>query len=411
MTKLRGRLLAKIWIGFLVLLASLSGPVVLGNSAVWAADSCTAPATDYGTDTMSAPIPSTASYTVWTHIKIPSSSANSILLNVAGTCYNVGASTSVPANTWEWIDYYDGSTSKVITQSLTQGSKNVELIGTSTGVLVDQIEFVPGSCVPTGNGSNCTTATTTTGGSSGSGGGGGGTTTSGGGGSTSGSGGGSVSVVQSGGSLTPSTTSTPTQIDSPVTLQPSTSGSASDPVIEVQYYLNKKLLATVTTAPFTYKLDSTKILNGTYTLTTKTTYASGNVTTTSQKLIVKNPASLRQLLLAAEHYIVAEVITLIVLIVGFKLLRKWLRSRQGQVSGDGPMPAVAGGDGYVPLSYAPSAYPTENPSLPPQPPMQPTDGTPPTNGEGNYAALPYANSPGAAAPQEQQVPPANNKQA
>ncbi|HEY4160910.1 MAG TPA: Ig-like domain-containing protein [Candidatus Saccharimonadales bacterium] len=386
-----------------------AAPVVPGTQAVWAADSCTAPATDYGTDTMSVSIPSTASYTVWTHIKIPSSSANSILLNVGGTCYNVGGSAAIPANTWEWINYYDGKTASVATQSLTQGSKSVALIGTSTGVLVDQVEFVPGSCVPTGNGSNCTAATTTTGGTTT---GGSGTTTTGGGTSTgrSGGGGSGPTKVVSGGTFTPSTTSTPTQVTAPVTLQPTLSDPGDGNVIEVQYYLNNKLIATLTTTPFAYKLDTTKILNGTYTLTTKKTYDSGHVVSTSQKIIVKNPASLEQLMLAARHYIVIELIALVILFIGCRLFLKRLKLRRPTA---GSLSPAGTADAYGPLTYAPSSpYPTETQPTASQFPVQPVNGsTPPADNGGGYGALPYSNTPPAPEsqsplPQPQQIPPA-----
>lgn len=355
--------------------ALITGVLALGHQSVWAADSCSAPATNYGTVSMSVPSLPAGTYTIWTHMKIPSSSANSVLLNVGGTCYNVGGSTSIPANAWEWINYYDGRNTNVVQQSLGQGTQSVKITGQSSGVRVDQIEFVLGSCVPSGTGGNCVSSGGSTGGSTG----GGGTAT---GGTRSSSGGGNVSVLGQNGTLTPTDTGTPTQVGGSVTLQPGT--SAGDAIIEVQYYLNNKLLAAVTTPPFSYHLDTKKILNGTYTLTTKTTYASGNATSTSQKLIVKNPFSFTQLMLMARHYIVVEIILLIVLIVAFRLLRKWLRSRRPPA--DSLPPAAGSGGGgtpYIPLSYNNSPYPVPtgtpgNPAPLPQLPVPPVvgEGTP-----------------------------------
>lgn len=312
----------------------VSTMMILGYQTAWATDSCTAPSADYGTDTMSTSIPAAGSYTVWTHLKIPNSSANSVLLNVSGTCYNVGGSTSIPVNTWEWIDYYDGNSNSTIVRSLSQGNQNVELIGTASGVRVDQVEFVSNGCTPASDGSNCTLITTTGGGSSDSE--------------------DSLSSPSSSGST----------LKSPAS-------STSNPILKVQYYLNNKLKATITTAPFTYHLNTKKILNGTYTLETKTIYTSGKSVTTSQKIVIKNPASLTQLLLTVEHYAVQEIIGLIVLIIIFAVVRKLVKSRRGPTNTILP---PDNGNAYESLvsMYSSNATPSPNP----QPQNPPTNGTP-----------------------------------
>jgi len=92
------------------------------------------------------------------------------------------------------------------------------------------------------------------------------------------------------------------QISAPATMSPDTASSPGDPVIKAQYYLDKKLLASVTAAPYTYRLNTTNIRNGQHTFTTKTFYLSGKISTSSQKLNVKNPPSLTQTRLVAQHY-------------------------------------------------------------------------------------------------------------
>jgi hypothetical protein len=376
-------------------IALIAAPVMLRFQPVWAADSCSTPATNYGTDTTSVTLSGTATYTIWTHMEIPSSSANSILLNINGTCYNVGGGTSIPANTWEWIDYYDGKSANTVGQSLNQGNQNVQFIGTSSGARVDEVELVPGTCTPTGNGNNCVTTTTTGGSSSG------GTGSAGGGGSVAtvgtstnnNSGSGYTSGGINGGTLTPTNTSTPTQVTSPFTVQPATSSNSnSDPIVKVQYYLSNKLLATVTTSPFSYRVNTKKILNGTYTLKTNTIYKSGNTSVTSQTIIIKNPASFTQLMLAAEHYIVPEIVTLFILIVGIALIRKRMRSRQ-QLDGSSGGSTDIGGGSYMPLSYASTSYPTESQPVPFQSPEKPADNPVPASVGDTFVPLSYANSP------------------
>jgi len=333
----------KYWIVTLLFVSTLvMGIVVLGHQYAYAADSCTAPATSYGTDRVTQSLSTSGSFTIWAHMEVPSTSADTVLLNVNGTCYNVGGGSSIPTNSWQWVNYYDGSSANVMQQSLSQGTQSILLTGTASGVRVDAVEFVPGSCTPSGNGSNCTTSTSSSGssGSTGSTGSSGSTTgstsstssagTSGSSGSTTNnSQGHGVAVVGNNGTLTTTNTSTPSQVSTPVTLQPnaSTTGS-SDPILKVQYYLNKKLLDTATAAPFTFHFDSTKYLNGTYTLTTKTTHRSGAVTSTSQKLIIKNPASFTQFMLQAAHYSIYLFMLLIVVGAAIYLLLMRLRNRQ-----------------------------------------------------------------------------------
>jgi chitinase len=128
------------------------------------ADSCTAPTTAYGTDTMSMTIPSTGTYYIWTRMQAPTTSANEILLNIDNAdCYDVGGSSSMTTGAWDWIDYSDGSTSSVIKASLTAGTHSLVLTGIEGGVSVDRIEALADStCTPTSTGDNCTPAVDTT---------------------------------------------------------------------------------------------------------------------------------------------------------------------------------------------------------------------------------------------------------
>jgi hypothetical protein len=121
------------------------------------ADSCTPPTTTYGTDTMSVNIATAGTYSIWTRVETPSSSVNSILLNIDNsTCFNVGGS-SLTANTWTWVNYADGNTATKVTANLSAGTHTFTLTGTESGLMVDRIEaLADNTCVPTGTGDNCT---------------------------------------------------------------------------------------------------------------------------------------------------------------------------------------------------------------------------------------------------------------
>jgi len=140
---------------FGLLFGMLMTPLSLGLAS---ADSCTPPGTTYGTDTMSVTIPSSGTYSIWTRIQTPSSSVNSILLNIDNSsCFNVGGSSSITPNTWTWVNYEDGSTSNLVTANLTAGTHTFTLTGTESGMMVDRIEaLADNTCVPTGTGDNCT---------------------------------------------------------------------------------------------------------------------------------------------------------------------------------------------------------------------------------------------------------------
>lgn len=127
-----------------------------GNRPALAADSCTPPATTYGSDTVTVTIPLTTTYTIWTRLQAPTGSTSTVLLDVDGTtCYNVGGAAE-PASTWNWINYSDADTSSTIQLSLSEGNHSFEFIGTSPSVEIDRIEALNDStCTPLGTGDNC----------------------------------------------------------------------------------------------------------------------------------------------------------------------------------------------------------------------------------------------------------------
>jgi hypothetical protein len=122
---------------------------------------CTPPSPSFGTDIMIVTIPVTTSYTLWTRIKAPSSTNNSMLLQVDSTnCFILGGGSTLPLNTWTWVNSASGITSPSNSITLTQGTHTIELIGNNPDIAIDNIELLSDpNCVPAVLGTNCTTIT------------------------------------------------------------------------------------------------------------------------------------------------------------------------------------------------------------------------------------------------------------
>jgi fibronectin type 3 domain-containing protein len=125
---------------------------------------CTLPATTLGTATTQVNVPAAGTYHVWSRVMAPDTTNNSYYLQVGSGCAAVmGDSTSIPANTWTWVDYTNGSTaSKFNATFATAGVQNAVLTGKEAGVRVDRILLVADTCVPTGTGDNCVNPVDTT---------------------------------------------------------------------------------------------------------------------------------------------------------------------------------------------------------------------------------------------------------
>jgi hypothetical protein len=145
------------------LLAFVGLMLVMPNPAASAA-SCVPPATTYGTDTLSVQQPTTSTYTIWVRVQAPSATSTSPLMlqtstGTAGTspsCFNVGGTTSIPANTWTWVNA--GSTALTAYSASAANQTEAKLVGIQAGVEVDSVLFLANAnCTPTGTGTNCTT--------------------------------------------------------------------------------------------------------------------------------------------------------------------------------------------------------------------------------------------------------------
>ncbi len=216
-----------------------------------ASAACTAPSTDYGTDTVTFTVPSTATYRLWSRIMAPDSTNNTYLLEVdGGNCYNVGG--AVPASSWTWVDYQGGVTNNLIQQSLAQGTHTFKLIGNKPGLKVDRVVALSDpNCIPTGSGDNCNTPSDT---------------------------------------QPPAVTLTAPAEGVTVSGLVSIAAGATDNVgvTKVEFYDNSTLISTDTTSPYTTSWDSSKVPNGTHVISARAYDAAGNVSTDSSTVTAKN---------------------------------------------------------------------------------------------------------------------------
>lgn len=121
--------------------------------------------------------------------------------------------------------------------------------------------------------------------------------------------------------VTPSSTNSGTTVpnegtvavSTPITVEPAT--VQTEGVKKVEYYLNDKLVATKTTAPYAYSVDTTKLKNGTYTLKTKTYYTNGSIKNANQKLLVKNAKSKSNTGLIYSALILLVVVSVFIIII------------------------------------------------------------------------------------------------
>lgn len=122
----------------------------------------TAPPTTYGQVTQSINVTTAGTYRVWSRIKAPDTTNNSYYFQVdsGGCAYDVGDSSSIPANTWTWVNYQDGNTASPIDVTLTAGAHTLIYTGKEPDVLLDKVMLLTDtSCVPvdtaTTYGDNC----------------------------------------------------------------------------------------------------------------------------------------------------------------------------------------------------------------------------------------------------------------
>lgn len=112
--------------------------------------------TNLGVATFTANAAVAGTYKVWSRIMASSSIVNSYYLQVDNTCPILVGGSTLPSNTWTWINYQNGNTGSAINVSLTAGSHQIKLIGKTANTKVDRLIITNNlSCSPTGTGDNC----------------------------------------------------------------------------------------------------------------------------------------------------------------------------------------------------------------------------------------------------------------
>ena len=161
--------LPRVWIihlGRLLLLSVgvlASGGLFLGTlftpATVIAA--CAALPSTAGTAQVTLQLPTAGTYRVWVREQPATSSATSFYLQIAdaGACSVSMGGAPLPAGVWSWVDYTGGQTANTENVTVTSGNHLVEFAGQSPSVLLDKVLLLSStSCVPTGDGTNCTSA-------------------------------------------------------------------------------------------------------------------------------------------------------------------------------------------------------------------------------------------------------------
>jgi chitodextrinase len=226
--------------------------LAMGHRVLAAA--CSTPSTDYGTDTMTVNVPAATTYVLWARIMVPDTTNNSINVQVdSSTCFNVGGSSSIPANTWTWVNYQNGATATPNTISLSAGSHTIKLIGTKPGVSVDRVILASDtSCTPTGTGDSCA----------------------------------------SGDSTPPTVSVTAPSNNASVSGNVTLSASASDAsgIASVKFLVDGTTVSTDTSSPYGFTWNSAGVSNGAHTIKAQATDKAGNTATSGTVNVTVNNA-------------------------------------------------------------------------------------------------------------------------
>lgn len=221
-----------------------------------AAAGCTVPTTNYGVATGTLTVPTTGTYYIWSRIMPADTTNNSYMLEVDGTnCYTVGGSSSITANSWTWVNYQNGSSSSRISQSLSAGSHSIKLIGSTPSLKIDRVMAVTdSSCTPTSTGDNCAVIADTAAPSV------------------------TINSPSLGATVSGTTTVTATVTD-------------DTGVSKVEFYVDNTLQATNTTTPYSFSWDTSKLTDGSHSISVKAYDPTGNIGMESISVNIKNADS------------------------------------------------------------------------------------------------------------------------
>ena len=206
-------------------------------------------ATNYGKITNSVTLPESGYYKVWVRMKAADATNNSAQLQVDNGIVSTVGGSNLNTTTWTWVS--------LPAMSLGSGTRNISIIGTQKGVKIDRVIVTNETCIPSGTGDLCAT-------------------------------------------ITPPPTVTPGVTISGITSGQIISGvvpvtvTSNGSIEEVSFRPDNVWDTTISTAPFTYKWDTTKYPNGTHTLVSRTRFVGnpgGTYTLSSITVTIKNEVS------------------------------------------------------------------------------------------------------------------------
>lgn len=148
-----------------VIAVTLSLMAMLAVRVESADAACPAQDTSRGTVTSTFNVPQTGTYTVWSRIMAEGTN-DAYTLEIDGTtCGIVVGNANNNATGWKWINYRDGNANSKITVNLTAGSHTMTMIGREDGVKLDRVMFLSNpDCIPDDatKGDNCVEVLDTT---------------------------------------------------------------------------------------------------------------------------------------------------------------------------------------------------------------------------------------------------------
>jgi hypothetical protein len=113
------------------------------------------PTSTLGEVTMTVDLSATATYTVWSRLKVPDTTNNDFYLQVDSGCSVLIGGSQISPNIWTWTKYQNPLV-------LTAGSHVVRLFGHGANVQVDRVLFLDNACTPTDTGDSCVVTPTPT---------------------------------------------------------------------------------------------------------------------------------------------------------------------------------------------------------------------------------------------------------
>ncbi len=210
---------------------------------------------DKGVATTSIDVDSSGTYRIWSRVMAPDTAKNSYYLQVDSDCGTIVGDSSIPTDTWTWVDYKGGNNATKIDMDLSSGSHDIKLVGRESSVKLDRVILTDDpTCVPTGTGDNCV-------------------------------GGGGEEDTES-----PSVTITNPAEGLTVTGTVDITATATDNVgvTKVEFYVDGSLKSTDTTSPYAYSWDTTTESEDGHALQARAFDAANNVNTYGVTVNVDN---------------------------------------------------------------------------------------------------------------------------